>query len=764
MSSIVEFALNAVPNNAPQRNLLRGTRFLSLADISEGGINLRSINSDASKVSIADGIDGNKAVKIITSSGETDKYRGVFFKAKVEPDTDYTVSAWVRGMNEAIMIIENIDSDGITRGSSYDYKNQLMSSGWQRITKTFHTHTNSEGYKGYVEVNFFVNKMSTFWISEPKMERGTEATAYTVNEADLVGEAGAPATMYTIEPSAGFNTGGTLSGDGKTVTIVVSGSYNVYKITGASKSLAADTLYGRLTIGTLTSDATITGGKGTVGYSKDYFAADKASIPTSCLLTVYSDSARTKVVASQVLSVSLNPNAIFDVNQQLGEITLMTTSQRSATNMWVNGDFTLPAAIAPAYIHNATTGATERIDDVDLPVGFIRCIVFNVPTANGGISFKGTQPHITTATIADTGGKTKNGYILSFYAKATKPCQLTVGLESSITGTVQLSSSWQRLQINIPHGSDLSKWTGAIIFYPTTAIGSSEYVSITGIQFEQGTGIASVWTKSEYDIERAGIRIGNGGIEAIAGKFDFVGKDGKPYIRVEQDKDGHPHFVFYDPVSDTPSYDLSSTGLSQIIESSQKLSFPRTVGGDFYIGSISTEDNTDVWNLSYENVYTHAMAFYEFHPAYFTKKDNPEKKIYVPGEAETLDGLLYDIPYVSDGLPLGDKVADGWYLYIIAKYDRAKNRGYEVRDDGVKIVNAADESVSSVSYLAYLVVGAKIKANFSINIETYPSTSSVRVPDVKSGGLGLNFSCDDTSEKYISLNKSNGKVYFHNPD
>lgn len=263
---------------------------------------------------------------------------------------------------------------------------------------------------------------------------------------------------------------------------------------------------------------------------------------------------------------------------------------------------------------------------------------------------------------------------------------------------------------------------------------------------------------------KTGIDIGNGVINAIAGRFNFVGKDGKPYIRVEQDKDGYAHFVFYDPVSDTPSYDLGSTGLSQIIESSQKLSFPRKVGGDFYIGSISTEDNTDVWNLSYENVYTHAMAFYEFHPAYFTKKDNPEKKIYVPGEAEALDGLLYDIPYVSDGLPLGNKVADGWYLYIIAKYDRTKNRGYEVRDDGIKIVNAADESVSSVSYSAYLVVGAKIKANFSINIETYPSTSSMRVPDVKSGGMGLNFSCDDTSEKYISFNKNSGKVYFHNPE
>lgn len=780
MSSIVEFALNAVPNNAPQRNLLRGTRFLSLADISEGGINLRRINSyDASKVSIADGIDGNKAVKIITSSGETDKYRGVFFKAKVEPDTDYTVSAWVRGTAEANMIIENIDSDGTTRGSFYDNTQQLMSSGWQRITKTFHTHTTSDGYKGYVEVNFYVNEISTFWISEPKMERGTETTAYTVNEADLVGEAGAPATMYTIEPSAGFNTGGTLSGDGKTVTIVVSGSYNVYKITGASKSLATDTLYGRLTIGTLTSDATITGGKGAVGYSKDYSAADKASIPTSCLLTVYSDSARTKAVASQVLSVSLNPNAIFDVNIQLGEITLMTTSQRSATNMWVNGDFTLPAAIAPAYIHNATTGATERIDDVDLPAGFIRRIVFNVPTAYGGIYYKGTQPHITTATIADKEGKTKNGYILSFYAKATKPCQMTVGLESSVTGTVQLSGSWQRLQINIPQGSDLSKWTGAIIFYPTTAIGPSEYVCITGIQFEQGTGNASVWTKSEYDIERAGIRIGNGGIEAIAGKFDFVGKDGNPYIRVEEDDNGYPHLVFYIPGHpDLPSYDLGSTGLEQIVASSHKLEFPlvvlsgttsdgkqRKASGYFYIGKIGTNDQiVNAWDLCYEYYQTRDIAMYKFLPAYFVNKAGT--KIYVPASAQNLENKMYWTQYTSDGLPLGDVVEDGWYLLVCASQAMSSGRVRDYTPDGMSIVNQGSKTQNYVDYLAIGIKGGKILSQtIAFRVETWPTNGSFLVGQVQSGNLSLRLSfLDDTEDStQIAYDSSAGELTFKTP-
>ena len=638
------------------RNLLRGTRFLSLTDITEGGINLRRINSyDASKVSIADGIDGNRAVKVITTSGETDMYRGVFFKAKVEADTDYTVSAWVRGTSAVAMQIENIDSDGTTRGKFYDNVQQLLSSGWQRITKTIHTHTVSAGYKGYVEVNFYTNSEGSFYISEPKMERGTEATAYTVNEADLVGEAGAPATIYTIEPSADFNTGGTLSEDGKTVTVAVSGSYSVYKITGSAKALVTDTLYGRLTIGTLTSDATITGGKGSAAFSKDYSVADKASIPTSCLLSVYSDAARTKAVASQVLSVSLNPNAIFDVNVQLGEITLMTTSQRSAANMWVDGDFTLPVSIAPAYIHNATTGATERIDDVDLPAGFIRRLVFNVPVANGGVYYKGTQPHITTSTIAGSDGKTKNGYILSFFAKATKVCEMTAGLEGSVTGTVHLTGSWQRFQINIPQASDLSKWTGAIIFYPTTAIGTDQYVCLTGIQFEQGTGQASVWTKSEYDIERAGLRIGNGGIEAIAGKFDFIGKNGKPYIKAELDDEGMPHLIFYNKAG-TAMYDLGYTGLFNLIQDSDKQSWVKysgILGGGATISCKNLVPGYAKLSGTWSQLLLPEITIYEYHSAYFMSGN--EKKYYHQED----NYLLYKSNSVNssdNNAPTGDKV------------------------------------------------------------------------------------------------------------
>ena len=762
------------------RNLLRGTRFLSLTDITEGGINLRRINSyDASKVSIADGIDGNRAVKVITTSGETDMYRGVFFKAKVEADTDYTVSAWVRGTSAVAMQIENIDSDGTTRGKFYDNVQQLLSSGWQRITKTIHTHTVSAGYKGYVEVNFYTNSEGSFYISEPKMERGTEATAYTVNEADLVGEAGAPATIYTIEPSADFNTGGTLSEDGKTVTVAVSGSYSVYKITGSAKALVTDTLYGRLTIGTLTSDATITGGKGSAAFSKDYSVADKASIPTSCLLSVYSDAARTKAVASQVLSVSLNPNAIFDVNVQLGEITLMTTSQRSAANMWVDGDFTLPVSIAPAYIHNATTGATERIDDVDLPAGFIRRLVFNVPVANGGVYYKGTQPHITTSTIAGSDGKTKNGYILSFFAKATKVCEMTAGLEGSVTGTVHLTGSWQRFQINIPQASDLSKWTGAIIFYPTTAIGTDQYVCLTGIQFEQGTGQASVWTKSEYDIERAGLRIGHGGIEAIAGKFDFIGKDGKPYIRVEQDENGYPHFVFYIPGTEYPAYDLGSTGLSQIVASSHKLEFPlvplssttsdgkeRKASGYFYIGKIdwSTTNVINAWDLCYEYYQTRDLAMYKFLPAYFVNKAGT--KIYVPTSAQALENKMYWTQYTSDGLPLGDAVEDGWYLLVTASQAMNSGRVRDYLPNGMAVVNLGTNTQNYVDYLAIGIKGGKILSqSIAFRVETWPTQGSLLVGQVQSGNLSLRLSfLDDTEDSdQIAYDTSAGTLTFKSP-
>ncbi len=477
-----------------------------------------------------------------------------------------------------------------------------------------------------------------------------------------------------------------------------------------------------------------------------------------------------------------------EIKQSENEISLKVSSMTSGRNMWVNGDFSLPDTLAPAFSHiiDPNKSHVERIDGVDLPDGFLHRLVFNVPVANGGICYKSTQPHINTSTIAETGTNglvTKNDYVLSLYAKATASCDMAIGLENVLTKTVSLTGQWQRFSVHIPKGTSLAKWTTAVIFYPTTAIGEKQYVCITGIQFETGS-TPQTWSKSEFDMEVAGLRIGNGGIEAIAGKFDYIGKDGKPYIRVEQDENGYPHFVFYIPGTEYPAYDLGSTGLSQIVESSSKLTFPlvklfgevedmqsNEVSGNFYIGKIKWGSDTnysevDVWNLSYEYYQTCFLGVYEFHPACF--KNKAGTTIYVPTEAKNYENHLYWSQNVSDGLPIGTPVGDGWYLLVYAANSREKRRAVSYLHDGTALVNMGDETYNEVCYLAIGISGGKIISDrICFSVQTGPLSGGLRVWPIKdtANNIGLSFVFLDDSEdsSMISYDSANGVLKFYQP-
>ena len=777
------------------RNLLRGAGLTSLDSITDGGITLYRINSmSASLVKIVGGVDGNKGVWVKTNAGETNVYRGVFFIAAVNKGEQYTLSAWVKGTAGNTLCMEFVNSNGTGRknsdGTSGTYQSVVfnLTDGWQRVSHTF---TVDSKNAGYVECNFFTNVVGEFTISEPKLERGDTATAFCLNEDDLKGDKGTDAISYSIELDPNFNSSATLTNSGSTITVLVAGKFNLYSLTGTKKSLYSGTAYYALSCAGAISEGEVTGGIGTPNYSKDFDSKNQSAIPSSAVLTVYKDSTKTSALAVQIIPISINAGAIAEFDQQLGQYSIMVASQRTGQNMWVNGDFSLPDTLAPAFSHiigpNANTSHVERIDGVDLPDGFLHRLVFNVPVANGGICYKGTQPHISTSTIAETGTNglvTKNDYVLSLYAKATASCDMAIGLENVLTKTVNLTGQWQRFSVHIPKGTDLSKWTTAVIFYPTTAIGTDKYVCITGIQFETGS-TPQTWSKSEFDMEIAGLRIGNGGIEAIAGKFDYIGKDGKPYIRVEQDENGYPHFVFYIPGTEYPAYDLGSTGLSQIVESSTKLTFPlvklsgevkdmqgNEVSGNFYIGKIKWKETdtdyseVDVWNLSYDYYKTIFLGMYEFHPAHF--KNKAGTTIYVPTNAKNYENHLYWSQNISDGLPIGTTVEDGWYLLVYSVYSHTKRRVVGYTSDGMAIVNYGDYPYNEVRYLAIGISGGKIlSSNIGLCVQTGPLSGSIMDWPIKdtSKGVGLSFVFLDDSEdsSMISYDSANGVLKFYQP-
>lgn len=744
------------------RNLLRGAGLTSLDSITDGGITLYRINSmSASLVKIVGGVDGNKGVWVKTNAGETNVYRGVFFIAAVNKGEQYTLSAWVKGTAGNTLCMEFVNSNGTGRknsdGTSGTYQSVVfnLTGGWQRVSHTF---TVDSKNAGYVECNFFTNVVGEFTISEPKLERGDTATAFCLNEDDLKGDKGTDAISYSIELDPNFNSSATLTNSGSTITVLVAGKFNLYSLTGTKKSLYSGTAHYALSCAGAISEGEVTGGIGTPNYSKDFDSKNQSAIPSSAVLTVYKDSTKTSALAVQIIPISINAGAIAEFDQKLGQYSIMVASQRTGQNMWVNGDFSLPDTLAPAFSHiigpNANTSHVERIDGVDLPDGFLHRLVFNVPVANGGICYKGTQPHISTSTIAETGTNglvTKNDYVLSLYAKATASCDMAIGLENVLTKTVNLTGQWQRFSVHIPKGTDLSKWTTAVIFYPTTAIGTDKYVCITGIQFETGS-TPQTWSKSEFDMEVAGLRIGNGGIEAIAGKFDFIGKDGKPYIKVAQDSKGYPHLIFMDPELNIEAYDLGWTGLSQIVECSEKLTFPPFAGGDFFAQTLGTTAEINVWDLAYEHYMTYRLDMFLFHPASFVNKKGT--KIYVPAEAESLQNKLYSSNTVNDGLPLGKLIADGWYLQVSGYGVASRGRAVSYTADGVEIVNIAKIEPNYVYYDAILVVNNRPIYSTSFKIETWAVASGYwKAPAITSGdGHGLDVVIKEGDDEKGAIN------------
>ena len=291
--------------------------------------------------------------------------------------------------------------------------------------------------------------------------------------------------------------------------------------------------------------------------------------------------------------------------------------------------------------------------------------------------------------------------------------------------------------------------------HPTSAIGADQYVCLTGIQMETGSeadGAPSVWAKSTDDIKQTtGIDITKGTVDLIAGLCNFVGKDGKPYIKVAQDSNGYPHLIFMDPELNIEAYDLGWTGLSQIVESSEKLTFPPFAGGNFFAQTLGTTAEISVWDLAYEYYMTYRLDMFQFHPASFVNKKGT--KIYVPAEAESLQNKLYSSNTVNEGLPLGKLIADGWYLQVSGYGVASRGRAVSYTADGVKIVNIAKDDPNYVYYDAILVVNNKPLYSASFKIETWAVHGSMKIPAITSGdGLGLDVVIKDGDDEKGAIN------------
>ena len=153
---------------------------------------------------------------------------------------------------------------------------------------------------------------------------------------------GADAVVYTIEAvGSSNNNSGTLTDDAKSIAVTLIGNLKLYKTVGSEKTEATKTPQcWRMTIGGTNVDGTsafsYSAGNNivTYSYSQNYLIDDKGKcdVPGSATISVYKDNTLSEMIASLVIPITLNPNAIVDVNTQLGTINSTTASMKETVD------------------------------------------------------------------------------------------------------------------------------------------------------------------------------------------------------------------------------------------------------------------------------------------------------------------------------------------------------------------------------------------------------------------------------------------------
>lgn len=200
--------------------------------------------------------------------------------------------------------------------------------------------------------------------------------------------------------------------------------------------------------------------------------------------------------------------------------------------------------------------------------------------------------------------------------------------------------------------------------------------------------------------EKTGIDIQSGVINAIAGMFNFVGSDGKPYIKVEQDSKGYPHLIFYDPTTGDPAYDLGYTGLDQIVNTSQRQYWENMS----YINTYAPKSLVYAEEI-YRTATITSQAF-RYHAAYFIRSKGGTKQ-FVPAEAASVDNVIYtDMSVDADNIPTASTIPDGWHL-VYKKHTYTQVGGTTILPDG-STAKMVDSSSDIIYFNMFYTSGGKI--------------------------------------------------------
>lgn len=155
------------------------------------------------------------------------------------------------------------------------------------------------------------------------------------------GADGPAATVYTIEAVGNYNNNSWTLVDASTIGVTLTGDLKLYKTVGSKKTEDSKppqcwrlTVGGENVDGTRVFDNSAGNNIVTYEYYNEYNidSNGNSAVPGAATISVYRDSSMSKLLASLVIPITLNPGAIVNVDAKLGKIESTTTSMKNDMN------------------------------------------------------------------------------------------------------------------------------------------------------------------------------------------------------------------------------------------------------------------------------------------------------------------------------------------------------------------------------------------------------------------------------------------------
>lgn len=482
-------------------------------------------------------------------------------------------------------------------------------------------------------------------------------------------------TVSGLIRSMGGNTTATAYINGTTVTTInATTSWTEFKFSFSGTTSTPLTALNSISLRHTTS--------GVVTVAIKNLKVENGSIATAFCI---SDSDGTKIEGDNMFTTTTNYNGdpIFN---QLGSNEILDTSNtdgHGSVMKFYRNNNSDPFMVYNNYYWDNTQYAKV------LTAGKVYTISFWARSEQDGLKIHtGIYSYVTASGSSSSNDYNKHNSAAVYTDKATEGIYDNAGGECIHT----LTTSWKRYYAHFyimtgVTSAPIIQCNNGLLIGTTT----SKYVYIADVRMEEGyiadesdpMSISGAQTRSESkmtltaqefsvavrnEYKEAGLKVTIDGVQFTGNKVGFASSNGIDYIRLGQDSDGIPYFIFYDPQG-TPRYNLGYKGLVDLIGQTHHAEFNLRLEYLDFVSNVNTDiDAAVLWDdaVDYGGG---ANKVYRFSAQYTI--DSNGDKLYTPSEGADVDGLHYETNGISGYLPTGTKVAanDTWFVFSLGSLD-----------------------------------------------------------------------------------------------